>query len=286
MPELKDLLDVLDLRPAEGGFTAGSADEGHGVVFGGQLLAQAVVAATRSVAGKELKSLHTIFARSARPDAPLDIYVDTMHEGRAFASTTVTVRQEGRVCTRSLALHHAPDDDLIRYPADRPAGPGRPDAGRPEDWARLSEPGSLWDLRFAGDVDISDPAVGPPELDVWVRFDGAPADPVTGQALLGYASDGFLIATAMRPHEGLSQADAHVRVSTTVLSQTITFHEPIDGSGWLLLAHRSPYAGRGRSYGLAEVWADAGLVASYVQENMIRAFPQGAAPAAGERAKH
>jgi acyl-CoA thioesterase-2 len=283
--DLKDLLAALELQPAEdagaaGGFTAGNMDEGHGVVFGGQLLAQAVVAATRAVEGKELKSLHTIFARSARPDAPLAIDVDTMHEGRAFGSTTITIRQNGKVCTRSLALLHAPDDDLVRYAGDRP------DAGRPEDWARLDAAGSLWDVRIAGDVDISDPAVGPPTLDVWARFDGAPADPVTGQALLAYASDGFLIATAMRPHEGLSQADAHVRVSTTVLSQTITFHEPVDASDWLLLAHRSPYAGRGRSYGQADVWSGDRLVASYVQENMIRAFPEGAAPAAGERARH
>jgi acyl-CoA thioesterase II len=280
MSDLKDLLSVLELQPADGGFTAGNMDEGHGVVFGGQLLAQAVVAATRAVEGKQLKSLHTVFARSARPDAPLTVDVDTMHEGRAFASTTVTVRQEGRVCTRSLALLHAPDDDLIRYAGEPP------EAGSPDDWAPLAEAGSLWDLRIAGDVDISDPAAGPPTLDVWARFDGAPSDPVTGQALVAYASDGFLIATAMRPHEGLSQADAHVRVSTTVLSQTITFHEPIDASGWVLLAHRSPYAGRGRSYGQAEVWVDGALVASYVQENMIRAFPEGAAPAAGERAKH
>ena len=116
---------------------------------------------------------------------------------------------------------------------------------------------------------------------VWSDFSSLPST-----ALVAYASDGFLIATAMRPHEGLSQADAHVRVSTTVLSQTITFHEPVDASGWLLLVHRSPYAGRGRSYGQADVWSGDRLVASYVQENMIRAFPEGAAPAAGERARH
>lgn len=147
-------------------------------------------------------------------------------------------------------------------------------------------PGSLWDIRMAGDVDLSDPAAGPAELDVRVRFDGAPDDPLTAQALLADASDGFLIGTAVRPHEGLSQADAHVRVSTTVLSQTISFHEPVDASQWLLLAHRSPYAGRGRSYGRADVWAGDALVASFVQENMVRAFPAGAAPAEGERARH
>jgi acyl-CoA thioesterase len=72
-----------------------------------------------------------------------------------------------------------------------------------------------------------------------------------------------------------------------VLSQTLTFHEGFDARDWLLLAHRAPYAGRGRGYGQADVFdTDGRLVASYVQENMIRDFPDGQAPAAGERSKH
>jgi acyl-CoA thioesterase II len=145
-----------------------------------------------------------------------------------------------------------------------------------------------WDVRIVDDVDISDPAlVGPAELGVWSRFPGAPDDLTTSQALLAYASDGFLIATAMRPHEGVGQAQAHVSISTTVLSQTITFHEPFDASQWLLLAHESPYAGRGRGYGRADAFTQDGrLVASYVQENMIRDYPEGQAPGAGERSKY
>ena len=145
-----------------------------------------------------------------------------------------------------------------------------------------------WDMRIVDDVDISDPElVGPAELDVWSRFPGAPADLTTSQALLAYASDGFLIATAMRPHAGVGQALAHVSISTTVLSQTLTFHEPFDAGEWLLLGHESPYAGRGRGYGRADVFTQDGrLVASYVQENMIRDFPEGQAPAAGQRSKH
>jgi acyl-CoA thioesterase II len=90
--------------------------------------------------------------------------------------------------------------------------------------------------------------------------------------LLGYASDGFLIGTAMRPHPGIGQALAHVSISTSVITQTLTFHEDFDVGGWLLLAHRSPQAGHGRSFGRADVFSAEGrLVASYSQENMIRA---------------
>jgi acyl-CoA thioesterase II len=129
--------------------------------------------------------------------------------------------------------------------------------------------------------------VGPPELYVWSRFSQVPAGLAASQALLAFASDGFLIATAMRPHPGVGQALAHVTISTSVVAQTISFHEPFDAGGWLLLAHRSPYAGRGRSYGEADVFSEDGrLVASYTQENIIRHMPDGQAPTSGQRAKY
>ena len=64
---------------------------------------------------------------------------------------------------------------------------------------------------------------------------------------------------------------AHVSISTSVITHTLTFHEPFAAADWLLLSHHSPYAGRGRSYGQAEVFrTDGALVASYVQDAMIR----------------
>jgi acyl-CoA thioesterase II len=179
-------------------------------------------------------------------------------------------------------LLHAPDPDLIRHAAAPPAVRAADDLP-----ARDHQP--WWDIRYDPAVDISDPdAIGPAQLDVWTRFpDTPPGDVTMSQAMLAYASDGFLIATAMRPHAGVGQALAHVSVSTTVLTQTLSFHDPFDASDWLLLAHESPYAGRGRSYGRANVFAaDGRLVASYVQDNMVRDFPEGQAPAAGSRASH
>ena len=276
------LLDVLDLEAVEGGFVAQNLDEGGGVVFGGQILAQTVVAAARTQPDKQVLSVQTVFARSARGDQPLNIDVDQMHGGRAFGSVTVTVRQEDRLCARSLVLLHTPDPDLIRNAAPPPAIAPADD---------LPSRGHLpwWDIRYDPAVDISDPdATGPAALDVWTRFPATPpGDITTSQAMLAYASDGFLIATAMRPHPGVGQALAHVTVSTTVLTQTLSFHDPFDASDWLLLAHESPYAGRGRSYGRANVFtSDGGLVASYVQDNMVRDFPEGRAPAPGGRASH
>lgn len=266
------LLKVLDLEPVAGGFVGQNMTEGPGgaVVFGGQLLAQTIVAAARTLPEKEVLSLQTVFARGAKTDQPLEIDVETISNGRTFGSVTVSIAQSGKVCVRSQVLLHAPDPDLIRYETTAPTAPAR--EARPG----YGEIGG-WDIRVDRDVDMKDPdAVGPPTLGVWSRFPQAPADLVTSQALLAFASDGFLLATAMRPHRGIAPPHSHVTVDTTVVTQTISFHERIDASRWLLLSHDSPYAGRGRSFGRANVFTEDGrLVASYVQNNMLRAFPGG-----------
>jgi acyl-CoA thioesterase len=283
MSDRSGLRAALDLEPVgEGRFRAANVATGvGGVVFGGQLLAQTIVAGATVDPGKELKTVHTIFARGASPDQPLDIEVEAIHTGRALASATVTVRQGERLCTRSLCLLSAVEPDLVRHADQAPA------AGAPEAAPSRGGEGEFWEVRVVGGVDISDPdAVGPAELLVWSRFPGSDESGVIGQALLAYATDGFLIATAMRPHRGVGQSMAHVSISTSVLGHTLTFHEPVDAGAWHLLVHRSPYAGRGRSYGRADVFTEDGrLVASFVQDNMIRAFAEGQRPASGGRSK-
>ena len=93
MAELSELLGVLDLEPVgEGRYRAQNFSAGPGgVVFGGQLLAQSIVAGATIDPTKEVKSIHTVFARGGALDTPLDIEVEAMHTGRALASATVTV---------------------------------------------------------------------------------------------------------------------------------------------------------------------------------------------------
>ena len=262
------LLDCLQLRQVgTDRYRADNVDTGHFVVFGGQLLAQSIVAALVGHEAKTVKTLHTVFVRAGSLDAPLDIDVDRLHNGRAVASSTVTIRQGDRLCAHSMVLLTADEPDLVRH-ADRLAAP----PPVPEDSGRGPDDTGGWEVCIVDDVDIYDPdAVGPARLDVWTRFLDGPSDLATSQALLAYATDGFLIGTAMRPHPGIGQSQAHKTLSTGVLSHTITFHEPFSASEWLLLSHTSPYAGRGRSYGRADVFCEDGqLVASFNQDNMIR----------------
>ena len=263
-PELSAFLTALDLRPAgDGRWEGTNTAEGHGVIFGGQLLAQTVVAASRSADGKRVRSVQTVFARGGSTDAGVTLVVEPMHDGRSFASVTVSVVQGDRLCCRSLVLLDAPDVDLVRHEVPMP------DVSPPKD-----VPEGWWQVATVGGVQLDDATVGPPELGVWTRFPGAPDDDVTAQAMLAYASDGFLIGTAMRPHEGLDQSMAHVSVATTVLTHTLSFHQPFRAGEWLLLSQESIHAGEGRAHGRAVVHrADGRHVASFVQDSMLRAMP-------------
>jgi acyl-CoA thioesterase II len=268
MPTIDAFVDALSLESVgPDRYRATNLESGHGVVFGGQLLAQAVMAGLAGQEGKSVKTVHTVFARGASPEAPLDVAVERMHSGRSVASSTVTISQGDTLCTRSLVLLTAEEPDLIRH-ADAPRS-----GSTPADVAGAVRGEGAWEMGIVGDVDISDPAlVGPPELDVWVRFAGAPDDPATDQALVAYSTDGFLIATAMRPHAGVGQAQAHQTLSTGVLSHTLTYHERCPASEWHLLQQRSPYAGHGRSYGVGDIFrSDGQLAVSFVQDAMIRA---------------
>jgi acyl-CoA thioesterase II len=267
---IENLLQSLTLeRLDEDRYRAGNAATGPGVIFGGQLLAQSIVAASMTEPDKRVKTVHTTFVRAGSPDAPVDITVDRMHSGRAMASCSVTIAQGDRLVARSQVLQSADEPDLIHH-AD-----SAPDVPRPEESRSMQEAAGAWEVRVAGDADVDDPeAVGPPDLDVWTRFVGAPDEPVISQALLAFATDGFLIGTAMRPHRGVGQSQAHHTLSTGVLSHTLTFHEPATPSAWLLLSHHATYAGHGRVYGRANVFREDGtLVASFVQDAMIRPAP-------------
>jgi acyl-CoA thioesterase II len=108
---------------------------------------------------------------------------------------------------------------------------------------------------------------------MWVRFPGAPDDPVAGQELVAFATNFFLIGTAMRPHAGLSPGQSHLAMSTGVMSHTVTFHDRIVPGDWLAIEQESPFAGAGRTYGRGDVFDREGrLLASYVQDGMIRSF--------------
>jgi len=247
------------------------------VVFGGQILAQMIVAAhldrnVDRVDDKEVKSIHAVFARAGDYTRAIDYEVERMHDGRTLGSDTVTFSQNGKIMSRGMILWSRDEEDLIRHTANvempKVAGPEDP-GNRPD--GRVF-PGAVGLIVGGIDTWSDEEPLRPPLQNVWTRYPTNYSIQVN-QAILSWATDGFLIGTALLPHEGLNESHAHRTISTGVVSHTLNFHERFDADEWLLMANESIWAGRGRSHGRCNIWTrDGRLVATYTQDNLIRGW--------------
>ncbi len=261
---LDDLIGCLDLvevepRVVEGG----NLDIGYHRVFGGQILAQVLTAASDASPEKSVKSLHILFPREGDTTKPMRYRVTKQQDGRTFGTTAVVAEQDGKVIASATVSLHATEDGLHR--SDAPPAAGPPDAAVEVDLGMIP-----WETRLVDGVDLTDRAAGPPRLDWWMRTRTLDADAAVHQALLAHATDLTLIGTALRPFDGISQADSTVTLHTAVTSHTLWFHQPFRVDGWLLLTQHSPVVAHGRTFGRGDVFAGDELVASFAQEAMVR----------------
>jgi acyl-CoA thioesterase len=268
--DLADLIRIIDLQPsAPGVFTAPThLHAPRNVVEGSQMLAQAVVAASKAVPDKRVVSAHALFSRVARFDLPLDFHTEVLQSGKTFASVSVKAEQEGKLRCPALVLMDAGADDLITHQVTMPNVPG-PDECPPFDYGMTGR-----DVRFVnGDYTPFQDRIGPPELHCWMRCRDKPASPLLNQALLTQCVGHFTIGAAMLPHAGVKEGDAHVTLSTGVMSIAIAYHADADISDWILYSNPSVHAGRGLAQGVGSVFTQGGtLLATYTVTAMIRKF--------------
>jgi len=261
--DLDDLVACLSLTEGAHGWEGANLDIGYHRVFGGQILAQALVAAASSAPDKSVKSMHVLFPREGDTARPVQYRVTPLQAGRTFATTEVIAHQDGKVVSVALVSLHAAEDGLDRNEAP-------PSVGPPED-AELVDLGMVpWETRLAGGVDLASREVGSAELRWWSRTPPIGDGTALHQALLAHATDLTVIGTALRPFDGLSQADSTVTLHTAVTSHTLWFHRPFRVDGWLLIAQEAPVVAHGRAYGRGDVFAGDRLVASFAQESMVR----------------
>lgn len=263
--DLDDLRRCLRLREVEPGLREGdNLDLGYYRVFGGQLLAQALVAAAEASPGKTVKSLHVLFPREGDTAHPVRYRVEVLQEGRTFGTTSVVAHQGDTVIAAATVSVHAEEPGLHR--TDDPPPVGAPDAAVPTDLGMVP-----WEVRVVDGVDLADTAAGPPELRWWMRTPPLGERPLAvDQALLAHATDLTLIGTALRPFEGLSQAQSTVTLRTAVTSHSLWFHQPFRLDDWVLVAQHSPVVAGARAFGRGDVFAGGELVASFAQESMVR----------------
>lgn len=266
---LDGLLACMQLAEVDGGLEGPNLEIDYHRVFGGQILAQALVAAAQASPEKSVKSLHMLFPREGDTAKPLHYEVRALQEGRTFGTTEVIATQDGKVIAVATASVHVDEPGLHR-------GDAPPSVGPPDD-AELIDLGMVpWETRIAGGVDLADKAAGDPVLDWWMKVSPTsplPDDRVVHQALLAHATDLTVIGTALRPFDGVSQADSTIGLHTAVTSHTLWFHQPFRVDGWLQVHQHSPVVANGRGYGRGDVWSGTELVASFAQESMIRQLP-------------
>ena len=261
---IQQVLDCLDLKPTESGFMGENLPIDYHRVFGGQLLAQAIVAATSTAEGKVPKSLHASFCREGDPSQPITYDVRAAHDGRAFATRGITAHQDERIISEMVVSLVKPAEAALEYGVPT-APPGPPETGAVD---LVMVP---FESRLADGVEFDSTSAEVAELVIWMHGADLPDDETTQRAVLSYLTNPTLIGTAMRALDGISVNAAYATMQTAVTTHNLWFHRPLDLDGWFVLDQSVPIAAGGQAFGGGHVFDRSGaLVASYAQESMIR----------------
>ncbi|MFC4242844.1 acyl-CoA thioesterase [Gryllotalpicola reticulitermitis] len=286
MDPVAAMLHALDLaetgaRTNEDIFTGPSQWMPHGRVFGGQVLAQSIVAASRTLPDERLiHSLHGYFLRPGDVGKGVTLGVDRIHDGRSFSTRRVQTFQDG-VPIMSLIASFQPEQDGVDHQLDMPSGLPGPESLKSvsELLAGIEHPAAqFWTVARPFDIRYVDAPVYLPLADtgervahqaVWLRAkERLPDDPVLHRAALAYASDYTILEPVLRRH-GLAWATPGMKMAS--LDHAMWWHRPARADEWLLFVGDSPSAQGGRGLAHARVYREDGvLAASLAQEGMIR----------------
>jgi len=278
---IADLLTLLELEQLEIDlFRGASRDIGSPQVFGGQVLGQALSAASATVEGRIVHSLHAYFLRRGDCNAPIVYQVDRSLDGHSFSNRRVVAIQHGASIfnmTASFQIVEEGFDHQIPMPQVPPPetllDSSRPPPELlervPERVRRFLEQPRPFEFRIVQPLDDLRPGAGNLSREVWFRaVSRLPDDEKLHRRLLAYVSDYFLLDTATLPHGGASLSGTLVMAS---IDHAMWFHRPLRVDEWLLYAVESPSASGARGFARASVFAlDGRLVASTAQEGLVR----------------
>ena len=281
-----ELLGLLDLEHLETDLFRGTCqNNGWRRVFGGQVVAQALVAATRTVEpDRPPHSLHANFLLGGDPKVPILYEVERIRDGGSFTTRRVTAMQHGRAIF-AASVSFQVEEDGVEHAAPMPDVPEPEallDAGRFAEKAR--ETGSLivppgkfayfaqkWPIEMRP-VEVErylsrEPRE--PRYHVWLRTTAPlPGDPAIHRAVLSYLSDMTLLDATLVAH-GATVFDPAIQSAS--LDHALWFHRPFRADDWLLYAQDSPSASGARGFARGALYArDGRLIASTAQEGLIR----------------
>jgi acyl-CoA thioesterase-2 len=273
---LDQLVSLLDLEEIELNIYRGySPDVSRLRVFGGQVAAQALMAAGRTVAKGRVHSLHSYFLRPGDPRIPIVYEVDRIRDGKSFTTRRVVAIQRGEAIFNMSASFHVDEPGLEH-------GEPMPEVPDPETLPTLAErlkpysdqlaqflsrPHPI-DQRFVGELPwVKKPRE--PRQQLWIRADGSlPDDPLLHACVVTYASDMSLFDSILLPH-GIRWDDPSFMGAS--LDHCMWFHRPFRADEWLLYVQWSPAAHGARGLALGQLFSrDGRLVVSLAQEGLVR----------------
>ncbi len=279
---LDELLALLKLEKIdENTFQGNSQDLGFGNIFGGQVLGQALSAASQTApADRGTHSLHAYFLRPGNPTLPIVYEVDCIRDGKSFTTRRVVAIQKGRAIFSMSASFHVAEEGF-EHQGTMPHVPGPENFLSEIEMARRVAdkiPAAIRN-RILCDKPIEIRPINPnnpfapkkmePNRYVWFKtIAPMPDDLSIHQYMLAYASDFGLVGTALYPH-GKTFWDADMQVAS--LDHAMWFHRDFRMDDWLLYAIHSPNASRARGLNHGRIFTkDGRLVASTSQEGLIR----------------
>jgi acyl-CoA thioesterase-2 len=278
---IEELLQLMELEPLEVNLFRGeSRDIGTSRVFGGQVLAQSIIAASRTVDEGNIHSLHAYFLRAGDAEAPIVYNVERNRDGRSFKSRRVVAIQHGRPIF-TMAASFQLEQEGLTHQFEMPEVPMPEDLSSesniPEDhlsrvppllrrWFTRTGP---FDFRPVQKTNIFNPEPQPPRSDIWFRLnEKIEVSDLMHRALMAYASDFHLVGTAVLPH-GISFLQEDLLMAS--LDHGMWFHRPARVDDWLLYTCDSPSSSGGRGLARGLIYDRGGrLIASTIQEGMIR----------------
>lgn len=283
MTDVEALLAILDLEQLEINLFRGrSGSPGGGRVFGGHVIAQALVAAQRTVEGERIAhSLHGYFLLGGDPKVPIIFEVDRIRDGGSFTTRRVVAIQHGKAIFSMAASFQKPEEGLthqatmpqVPQPEDLPSDAAwrerlvaRFPQAAARDWMAL-QPLELKPIGLEPSF-LSDKSA-PERPGMWVRTRGPLPDGIgIHQAVLAYASDLSLLQAALTPHSR-SVFDRDLQAAS--LDHALWLHRPFRADEWMLYVQDSPSAQAGRGFCRGELYSrDGVLVASAAQEGLMR----------------
>ena len=276
------LVTLLDVEELDVDLYRGPQNPGgKGRVFGGQVIAQALMSAVHSVDPERVAhSLHAYFMRPGDEDFPIIYRVERDYDGGSFSNRRVIAMQRGKPILNMTASFHRREKGLEHQLAmpDVPAPDDLPSEAElfqrykdkvPEKVFKFMTRSRPIEIRPVEQWSTIEPEKRDPVRNLWIRASGSIGeDPLMHRAVLAFASDMALLSTCMQPH-GVSWMTRQMQSAS--LDHAVWFHDDVRMDDWLLYSTDSPWSGGARGFNRGQLFTrDGKLVASTAQEGLIR----------------